>query len=154
MVSLEDLNQEAHHHGPTVDEPQFISLRQAGAILDTLSVETRRAIMREVCADPANPAAIAGRLGLSVQNTSYHLEKLEESGLIEVVGTKYSNRGHEMEVFAPCRSAIVIEIGESESSAREFLQGGGSDTTEQIATDGGRQQASTQSIPRNKPTPK
>jgi len=54
----------------------------------------------------------------SLQNVGYHLSRLEDAGLVTVVGTRYSEKGVEMDGYAPTVGAIVI--GEpSPSDGRE-----------------------------------
>lgn len=112
MVSLEAFNHEADYTEEHTAETTVVSLHQAGSIFDTLSTTTGRAIMAELCEAPTNPAAIAKQLDTSVQNVIYHLEKLEDAGLVHVVGIKYSKRGHEMDVYAPTQKTILIEVND------------------------------------------
>lgn len=121
MVSLEAFNHETTSQEVSEAEPAVLSLQQAGSIIETLSSTTGRAIMALVTDEPRNPAAIADELDMSVQNAIYHLERLEECGLVEVVGTRYSCRGHEMDVYAPATGAIVIEVGDQVDPAGQLI---------------------------------
>jgi len=51
--------------------------------------------------EPQTASDIAKSLDMSVQNAKYHLDKLEEAGLIEIIDIWYSDRGREMNVYAP-----------------------------------------------------
>lgn len=115
MVTLTDLNDE-----PTVDggaqEPELVPLANCGRIIETLSSSTRRSIMAEICVEPQNPASVAERIDTSVQNVLYHLDHLEDAGLVTVIDTHYSEKGHQMDVYAPTSTVIVIDVeGEADS---------------------------------------
>lgn len=77
-------------------------------MLEALTSEGARAIMAELDREPASPTALAERVGTSLQNVSYHLSRLEDVDLVTVVGTRYSKKGHEMNVYAPAISSLVI----------------------------------------------
>lgn len=51
---------------------------------------------------------------LSVRNVTYHLEKLEVAELIEVAGTRYSETGRGMNVWAPSAEPLVEVVGSDE----------------------------------------
>jgi len=95
-----------------VSEPEpgveYLSLDDAGPILDALSSGTARRILNELNRDPATPTAITDRIETSIQNVSYHLSKLEEADLVTVVGTRHSQKGREMKVYAPTIHSVVI----------------------------------------------
>lgn len=98
-----------------VGTPEELSLEEAGGLLDALSSESSRAILHLLSRTPTNVANLAKQLGTSTQNVTYHTQQLQNAGLIEVVGTRYSSRGREMNVYAPAQSAIVIEIVQADS---------------------------------------
>lgn len=80
----------------------------AHAVLEAFSSETTREIYAELCTEPATPSKLANNLDTSLQNLSYHLDKLEASGLITTAGTRYSSRGHEMTVYRPRNDPLVF----------------------------------------------
>ncbi|MDY6817356.1 MAG: winged helix-turn-helix domain-containing protein [Halobacteriales archaeon] len=101
------------HLTPTPDpesdpDPAYRSLDEAGPMLEALTSEGARKIMATLDREPASPTAIAEEVGTSLQNVSYHLTRLEEVGLVTVVGTRYSKKGHEMNVYAPAITSLVI----------------------------------------------
>lgn len=59
----------------------------------------------------------------SIQNTKYHLDKLKDADLIEVVDTWYSDSGSEMNVYAPTNGSLVLFATEekNESNLRKTL---------------------------------
>lgn len=84
---------------------------EASEIFQALAAEKSRAVLQEIYAEPGTASAIADRLDSSLQNTMYHLKKLEATGLVRVAGIQYSSRGKEMDVYAPSESPVVIFVG-------------------------------------------
>jgi DNA-binding transcriptional ArsR family regulator len=116
--------------GPDGD-PRVIGVDSddAESLLSALSSETARRILSTLHDDPAPPSEVAEEVDTSLQNVQYHLGRLEEAGVVEVAGTMYSEKGREMNVYAPADSALVVVAGpESESdglrSALSRLLGG------------------------------
>jgi len=95
--------------------PGLISLTDSDEILDALSSDTAREILAAVHEEPATASEIAEMVGTSLQNTNYHLSKLQEAGLIDVVDTWYSAKGREMDVYAPANRPLIMFAGESGS---------------------------------------
>ncbi|MDY6817829.1 MAG: helix-turn-helix domain-containing protein [Halobacteriales archaeon] len=89
-------------------EPEFIHLEDAGPVLEALASETARAIVAELQDEPATATEIAERIDTSLQNVSYHLSDLKETTLVTDVGTRYSEKGREMTVYASEATALVI----------------------------------------------
>jgi DNA-binding transcriptional ArsR family regulator len=95
--------------------PGLISLTDSDEILDALSSNTARDVLAAVHEEPATASEIADAVGTSLQNTNYHLGKLQEAGLIDVVDTWYSAKGREMDVYAPANQPLIMFAGESGS---------------------------------------
>lgn len=110
MVTIDDLNPDASTMLGLSDDPDILPLTEAGSLIEALSSETRRAILVEVSKKPATAAKLANNVETSVQNATYHLQKLQQTGLITVVGTHYSEKGRQMDVFGPTTPAIVIDV--------------------------------------------
>lgn len=83
-------------------------------VLEALSSETSRAILGQLHDEPLAPSELADLEDLSIQNVTYHLDKLETSELIEVAGTRYSEKGREMNVYAPADEPLVVFVGTDE----------------------------------------
>lgn len=100
-------------------EPRVVGLDSEAAddLMAALSSETARQVLSELHEDPAPPGELADRVDTSLQNAQYHLEKLEDAGAIEVVGTAYSEKGREMSVYGPADSPLVIFAGEKERAS-------------------------------------
>lgn len=54
---------------------------------------------------------MADRVGTSLQNAAYHLDRLLDAGLVTVIETWYSAKGKEMDVYAPATEPLVLFVG-------------------------------------------
>ena len=99
-------------------DPRVIGVDSDDAddVLSALSSETARELLSELHRDPAPPAEVADRVGTSLQNAQYHIEKLENAGAIEVIDTVYSEKGREMNVYAPADRPLVIFAGDEDQT--------------------------------------
>lgn len=89
---------------------------RADALMSALSSGTARQLLTELHEDPAPPSELADRVDTSLQNAQYHLQNLEEAGAVEVVDAAYSEKGREMDIYAPADRPLVIFAGEEEQS--------------------------------------
>ncbi|MFB6195378.1 MAG: ArsR/SmtB family transcription factor [Haloplanus sp.] len=130
-------------------DPRVVGVESddADELLSALSSETARDLLGALHQDPAPPAELADRVDTSLQNAQYHLEKLEDAGAVTVVDTAYSEKGREMDVYAPADQPLVIFAGDQTEStsirtALTRLLGGfgvlalASAVIEQVAGDG------------------
>jgi len=99
-------------------EPRVVGVESDDAddLLSALSSGTARRLLGELHEDPAPPGELADRVGTSLQNAQYHLQNLEEAGAVEIVETAYSEKGREMDVYAPADQPLVIFAGDEEKS--------------------------------------
>ncbi|GAB3020021.1 ArsR/SmtB family transcription factor [Natronobiforma cellulositropha] len=90
--------------------PRVVDLEDedADAVFGALSSTTARRIYTHLSDEPGTPSDVAEAVDTSIQNVRYHLEKLEDAGLIEVVDTWYSSRGNEMSVYAPANGPLIV----------------------------------------------
>jgi DNA-binding transcriptional ArsR family regulator len=104
---------------PDDAEPRVIGVDSEDAedVLSALSSETARELLAELHDDPAAPSELADRVDTSLQNAQYHLEKLEAAGAVAVVDTAYSEKGREMDVYAPADQPLVIFAGDDGDSS-------------------------------------
>lgn len=117
---------------PDVDaSPRVVGLDDddADELLSVLSSKTARQLLGALHDEPTNPAALAETVDTSLQNVQYHLGRLESAGAIEVVDTAYSEKGREMNVYAPADRPLVVVATDNEetaglSSALKSLLGG------------------------------
>jgi len=112
MSTIEALNPD----GFPEPEPdvRYLPLDDAGPTVEALRSRTAQSILAAMDGEPATTTEITDRVDSSLQNVAYHLSRLEDAGLVAVVGTRYSERGAEMDVYARTVGAIVI--GEPSSS--------------------------------------
>lgn len=97
--------------------PNVVSIETAGDVLETLTSTTAREIMSQLYAEPSTASDIAESIDTSLQNVQYHLERLCDVGLIDVVDTWYSAKGTEMKVYGPESEPLVICAGNADSAA-------------------------------------
>ncbi|ELZ19831.1 ArsR family transcriptional regulator [Haloterrigena salina JCM 13891] len=108
----------------TEGQPRIVGLEgeDADAVFSALSSTTARRIYARLDEEPATPSDVAEAIDSSIQNVRYHLENLEEAGLVEVVDTWYSSRGNEMSVYATTDGPLIVTSDESTASLlREAL---------------------------------
>jgi len=100
-------------------DPRVVGVdsEDADDLIGALSSETARALLAALHDDPANPAKLADAVDTTIQNAQYHLGKLEDAGLIEVVDTVYSEKGREMNVYAPSDRPLVVVAGREEETS-------------------------------------
>lgn len=84
---------------------------EGGTVLDAVSSDTAQAIITTLQDEPRPVSDIAEAIDSSLQNVSYHLEKLRDAGLVEPVDTWYSSRGVSMTVYALTADRLVVRFG-------------------------------------------
>ena len=106
-------------------EPRLVDLDDevADDVFQALSSGTTRQIFSALHETPQTASDLADVTDTSVQNVQYHLEKLVDADLVNVVDTWYSERGTEMKVYAPTDEALVLFAGrDKQSSLRSLLK--------------------------------
>jgi len=99
------------------DGSRLLSIGEDAAdeVFDALGSQTARAILASVYDDPRPASELADATDTSIQNARYHLQKLQDAGLVDVADTWYSERGTEMKVYAPTNEAVVVMAGDEET---------------------------------------
>ena len=94
-------------------EPRLVDFEDESAeqILSAVTSTTARRILNRIYEEPTTASDIAAEIDSSVQNISYHLNRLRDAELVEVIETWYSEQGREMDVYAPTNSALVLFTG-------------------------------------------
>ncbi|MFB6079735.1 MAG: ArsR/SmtB family transcription factor [Haloferacaceae archaeon] len=131
------------------NDPRVVGLddEAAGDVIAALSSQTARNLLAALHEDPDTPSGIAERVDTSLQNAQYHLGRMDDAGLLSIVDTVYSEKGREMNVYAPADRPLVVFAGdeERESGLRAALGrllgavgllGGGSLLVEYLLRDG------------------
>ncbi|WP_433633269.1 ArsR/SmtB family transcription factor [Halomicrococcus sp. NG-SE-24] len=97
-------------------DPRVVGVdsEDADDLMAALSSDTSRKVLAALYEEPASPAALADRVDTSLQNVQYHLGKLEDGDLVEVVDTVYSEKGREMDVYGPAAEPLVLFAGNEE----------------------------------------
>jgi hypothetical protein len=107
---------------PHVDRPapdsRVVTLddEDADEVFAALGSDVSRDVLAELYRNPATQSELAERVDTSIQNVSYHVEKLLEANLITVVEQWYSQNGVKMDVFAPAGAPLVLVAGGHERS--------------------------------------
>ena len=98
-------------------ESQVVSLADAGSddVFSVLSSTVARNLLSELYRRPATQSELADSLGTSIQNVSYHLDNLADAGLVDVVDQWYSEKGREMDVYAPDGGSLVLVVGDADA---------------------------------------
>lgn len=91
-----------------------INEKESSDVFKALSSDTARAILMAIYDQPAPPSDLADRLDLSIQNVTYHLENLREAGVTQISDTRYSEKGAEMDVYAPADESVIVFIGQEQ----------------------------------------
>lgn len=101
------------------EEPEVIGLEddRTGQALDALSSETARRILDELYDDPSTPTELQAATDTSLQNVHYHLNNLDEAGLIQQAGTRFSEKGNEMTLYGPASEAVVVMAGDTDDQS-------------------------------------
>ena len=92
-------------------------------VFSALASEMSREILSELYTTPQSASNLSDNVGTSIQNAKYHLDKLKDADLIEIVDTWYSDSGNEMNVYAPTNGSLVLFATEmkNESNLRKTL---------------------------------
>lgn len=97
------------------DEPVISGLEDEDTdqLFDALGSEMSRAVLAACYEDGQTRSELADELETSIQNISYHVDKLESAGLLEPVETRYGANGSEVPVYEPSKQAVIIAAGEA-----------------------------------------
>jgi len=90
------------------DEVLTMDDEETRKILDSVSCGTARRILTMVLEASRTPKGISKVLDTSTQNVRYHLNNLEEAGLVEVTGFRYSEKGREMSVYESLEAPVIV----------------------------------------------
>ena len=92
------------------NDPRVVHIgsESATSTIGAIASETAREIIASLHEDPKPPSRIAADVDTSIANVDYHLENLQQAGLITDVDTWYSEKGREMTVYAPTDDPLVF----------------------------------------------
>lgn len=99
-----------------IKNPEVLDIRseRANVILDALSSETTRDVFVSIYEKPRTISDVANKTCNSIQNTKYHIQKLEDSNLVEKKNTRYSKKGNEMNIYNVTNEAVVLVASEKD----------------------------------------
>lgn len=106
----------AFPHQPTVDHAPreqtdvVIGRDEPTDALRVLSCDTAQRILAALTDEPGTASDVAADVDASLQNVSYHLDRLCDAELITRVNTWYSEKGREMTVYAPTAERLVVRF--------------------------------------------
>lgn len=100
--------------GSDRDDAAVVGLDDEAAdeVFEALGSATTRALLAACYEEPRTAAELADEVGTSLQNVSYHVEKLEDADLLRPVETRYARNGRETTVYGPTCEATVVVAGE------------------------------------------
>ncbi|MFT4880853.1 MAG: DNA-binding transcriptional ArsR family regulator [Salinirussus sp.] len=95
------------------EQPQVVGLGDGDSadIFSILSSDTARSVLGQLYREPATQSELADELGTSIQNVAYHIERLVAADLVTVVDSWYSEKGRDMDVYAPAGDPLVLVAG-------------------------------------------
>ncbi|WP_256403528.1 ArsR/SmtB family transcription factor [Halorubrum salinum] len=104
---------------PDDREPRVVGVddEDADDLIAALGSETAREILTRLHDEPATKSEVAAAVDTSLQNVQYHLGKLDDAELVDVIDTTYSEKGREMDVYAAADEPLVLFAGGSESKS-------------------------------------
>lgn len=92
--------------------------KYAVPLFEALSNETTLEIYTAIQQEPKTASELKDLTETTLQNTHYHLNKLEEAELIEPVETWLSDRGKEMDVYGPTHSPLILSFANEQNTSR------------------------------------
>lgn len=93
----------------------------ASQVFAALNSDTAREILSALYDQPRTASDIAEVVDTSLQNTRYHLDKLLNAGLVEVVDTWYSGQGREMKVYDTTHNSLIVYA--ADRATKESIRG-------------------------------
>ena len=96
---------------------QTIDITDDSDVLDVLATDTARRVICTLEESSGTASDIANTLDMSLQSVCYHLDRLQHAELVEVVGTRYSSKGKEMNVYAIVTNPVIVRLGEAKHTS-------------------------------------
>ncbi|RDZ45655.1 ArsR family transcriptional regulator [Haloferax sp. Atlit-19N] len=91
-------------------------------LLGSLSCDTARDLLSCLQDSPATATELSARVETSVQNARHHLGNLIDADLVRVAGTRYSEKGREMKVYAAAGAPFVVCVGGDDGDREAFAE--------------------------------
>ena len=97
-------------HAPRKQTNIVVDRNEPTDVLQVLSSESAQVILGTLKSEPRTASEIAKSVDQSLQNVSYHLDRLCEAKLITPIETWYSEKGREMTVYALATEQLVVRF--------------------------------------------
>ena len=72
---------------------------RAQKIARAMASQTANAIIQEFRSGPMTSSEVARKMKIPITTAAYHIDNLLEAGLLEVVNTRWSEKGREVKVY-------------------------------------------------------
>ncbi|MFA1610814.1 ArsR/SmtB family transcription factor [Halobellus rubicundus] len=112
-------HQPSVEHAPEKQTDVVVGGENPPEVLQVLSSDTAQEILTTLKRDPGTASDVATAIGQSIQNVTYHLDRLRDVDLVTPVGTWYSEKGKEMTVYAVTTEELVVRFADATHQAPE-----------------------------------
>ncbi|ABN57441.1 MULTISPECIES: ArsR/SmtB family transcription factor [Methanoculleus] len=93
---------------------------KAQRIARAMASQTANAIIQAFGGGPLTSSEVARRMKIPITTASYHIENLLDAGLLEVMETRWSEKGREVKVYGLANQVLII--ASPASDLRSVLQ--------------------------------
>ncbi|MDN7012843.1 ArsR family transcriptional regulator [Methanoculleus sp. FWC-SCC3] len=93
---------------------------RAQKVARAMASQTANAVIQAFGAGPLTSSEVARRMKIPITTASYHIENLLEAGLLEVMETRWSEKGREVKVYGLANQVLII--ASPASDLRSVLQ--------------------------------
>ncbi|KLK87815.1 ArsR family transcriptional regulator [Methanoculleus sediminis] len=93
---------------------------KAQRIARAMASQTANAIIQAFGGGPLTSSEVARRMKIPITTASYHIENLLDAGLLEVMETRWSEKGREVKVYGLANQILII--ASPASDLRSVLQ--------------------------------
>ncbi|HRR88695.1 MAG TPA: helix-turn-helix domain-containing protein, partial [Methanoculleus sp.] len=81
---------------------------RAQKIARAMASQTANAIIQEFRSGPMTSSEVARKMKIPITTAAYHIDNLLEAGLLEVVNTRWSEKGREVKVYGLTDQVLII----------------------------------------------
>lgn len=79
-----------------------------GKIARAFASRTAGLIMQSLADGPQSATEIAESLSIPITTVVYHLEKLQDAGILEVASTRWSEKGREVKLYRQAERVVIV----------------------------------------------
>jgi len=77
-------------------------------IARAMASQTANAVIQAFGSGPLTSSEVARRMAIPITTASYHIENLLDAGLLEVMETRWSEKGREVKVYGLANQVLII----------------------------------------------